>query len=144
MFWIRRLCALAILCSTGSSLLAAECTVVRKDSAVQRELLLNSTNSNCLLLEQSEVLDSVAVTMLSDKPAPYAIRVLQRKGERLETVSTHTANPQGMLASHLFPGGRKLALAPALSASEGQRKVLRLQYTVREKVGFVVIRIDEP
>ena len=118
--------------------------MVRKDTFLQRELSLNTTNSNCVALELSETLDSIAVTMLSSKAAPYAIRVLHSSVGSLDPISTHNANSQGMLAAHLFPNGRTLALAPILNSSDGQRKVVHVLYTVKERVGFVVVRIDEP
>ena len=135
---------LAVLCITGSSTHAAECSVVRKNTFLQRELSLDSTNSNCVVLELSEKLDSIAVTMLSNKAAPYSIRVFHASVGSLDPVSTHNANPQGMLAAHLFPNGRTFALAPTLNTSGEQRKVVHVLYTVKERVGFVVVRIDEP
>jgi hypothetical protein len=81
--------------------------------------------------------------MLPDKPAPYALRVLQRQNNGLSTVSTHAAESDGMLVANLIPNGRTFAVVPMLNVTDQKRRVVFLQYTVNDKVGYVVFRVQE-
>ncbi len=143
MLCILRLCLLVALFGVTAGSHADECAIVHKDTAVQRELYLDTSNKNCLVLELSETLNSVAVAMLPDKPAPYALRVLHRQNNGLSTVSTHMAESDGMLVANLIPNGRTFAVVPMLNVTDQKRRVVFLQYTVKDKVGYVVFRVQE-
>ena len=135
-------CLVACTAAISAPASASDCPVVPKDSAAELLLRPASADAHCRVLAGSEGLNVVAFAVTSDPPAAYALRLLHLQDGKLNPLSIHPASPDGMVVTSLNPAGRALALSLVLDAAAGARRTARLQYTVADNNGFVVVHID--